>query len=729
MDGRTLRDVAAGGGGDEVSVRSGAVVLNSKSSTELFSNGERSAVWILDGDGAGGVFEGVGRASISVDMAEDGVDYGALGTGARDMDGVGGAELLGMSRAGVGDTATGFGDAGEVGADVGNTSAGVDAGGVTVDGTRRDGGGEDIADGIDVASVVSVVGIGDVGVVRVFLVDVDGVSDAERVVVIGDLSTNARNVVRRDAGDLEVVRTVDGEGDGRGFAMGRRIGSDGSGVVFFYAVEGADGGATSSDGTSALFGVIFCKLNLFVFEGPLSGADRRFDGEGASLSRHDGIFTGAGGIEGEGGGAFVASGGDRVAVGLATGAESDGERAVETIAASNAFEVVGRVETNDEFVTHEVGGDFVVIAGFVDGLLPELVGEDGVRFVIALSVVTSDGVIDVESGVNDESLVAGVCAGTSLGELTGSKLGVMGSGGDVNLVGEVSIIIFPPDGVLEGDAERIGVGGHAGRSATIYAVVITVGDADGFIGDRSSVGNALAVVEDLSIVRGELRLGVDSNGARSTERSGARDGVTGVLVGGGVVRPSNARNNPDARRVNVRRGVGVGILDLPRDIGVHGFAEDGGGVVVASDLMGEVGGVGGGTGIGIVAPFANLGVGGGRGAATKTTVSVAVMIDDGANTVAVGAGEAVVGGHSSGDGSAGEGDGLGVGGVSNGDAGVVLAGEVTGLTVVVVVEDTGVIAEVETAMLLSAANVDVDGGSRARPRLGFVGGGDAESVR
>ena len=145
--------------------------------------------------------------------------------------------------------------------------------------------------------------------------------------------------------------------------------------------------------------------------------------------------------------------------------------------------------------------------------------------------------------------------------------------------------------------------------------------------------------------------------------------------------------------------------------------------------MGEVGGVGGGTSIGVVAPFANLGVGGGRGAATKTTVSVAVVVDDGADTVTVGASEAVVSGHSGGDGSASEGDGPGVGGVSDGDTGVVLAGEVAGLTVVVVVEDTGVIAEVETAMLGGAANVDVDGGSRARPRLGFVGGSDAESVR
>ena len=176
-------------------------------------------------------------------MAEDSVDDGVLRLGARNMDRINTRELSLMGRAGVGNAATGLGDAGEVRADVGNTSAGVDAGGMIVDGTRRDVGGEDIADGIDIADVFRVVRIGHVSMLRVFLINVDGIGNFERIVVIGDLSTNTRNVVRSDASNLEVVRTIDGERDGRGLGMGRRCGGNRCSVFLFYTVERSNGGA------------------------------------------------------------------------------------------------------------------------------------------------------------------------------------------------------------------------------------------------------------------------------------------------------------------------------------------------------------------------------------------------------------------------------------------------------------------------------------------------------
>ena len=316
-----------------------------------------------------------------------------------------------------------------------------------------------------------------------------------------------------------------------------------------------------------MFGVVFREVNLLVLESPLSGTDGRFDVEGAGLSCHDGVFVGTGSIDGDGSSASTTASSMGVTVVLVPRGESNGKSTIESVTASNTAEMVARVETDNEFVAGEVSGDGMIVTSGVNGTLPEFARKDRVGFVSTFGVVASNGVVDVEGGVDDESLVVRVSTRASLVELSGSKLSVVRSSGNVNLVGKDVAIVFTPSMVLEGNAERARVGSGSRGSTIIYAVFVLVGNRNGGVGNGGGIGNTLTIVADLSLVGGELRLSVDSNGARSTEGGSARNGITGVFSSGSVVSPVDAgsrssSDDPFTGTVNIRSAVRIDFLDL-----------------------------------------------------------------------------------------------------------------------------------------------------------------------
>ena len=276
---------------------------------------------------------------------------------------------------------------------------------------------------------------------------------------------------------------------------------------------------------------------------------------------------------------------------------------------------------------------------------------------------------------------------------------------------------FCPLRVLKRDAKRGGVGVHCRSGAAVDAIIVSVGNSDGSVSIRSSISETLTIVEDLPLRSSELWLGVDSNLPRSAEGCGARDGVTSILLAGGVVVPSSIGNHPFAFIINIRSTRRIGILDFPRDTGVHGFAKNRRRIITTLNLMRKVRRINGINSGSIVDPFANHIV-----TASRSTV----VIINFANSVRVAPFETILGGHGAGDRLAGEVNRGGLGGVGDADTVVGFAGEIAVLTVVVIVEDGAIITEIEATMLSCAADIDVDSRGRAVPLFGFIISGNTE---